>query len=614
MAGLISAYFNDKNKYFSIFNFPDVKNNGSLINRICGEINQIFASNRIIKLSPEVIILAGLSKFQKTLFSQFKNVIIIDSAEEIDNKLKKFNNFNGDIYCKKKDLNIALHKAKKENKRILIDNSASPLIVSKIKKTVVSIIENKTDVDSIISINYISSIESDLYIIPAVSKARLEATKKYLFESSGNIDIQNKILSGFLESLNVVNFNNYKRAIFFTDGIPYGLLISNIIPNSHVFRNRSSYFIFDNLFSVEYRDVHFSFLNFSIFDKDESESIVRLFKKYGFYTKSLSRKESSSTRYNFVNYVYQFPYDFLHIGSHGGNLNGNFVKRDFTDKDGENHVLEYYEIIDFENTMDLDSKGEPLIGVTSKIIFSRLDGYKWGSDELSRAGINKSAYEYIEELASSNEHKDDKILSVKHDGYIPYFGHIECLDNIHQGNFHYLAGQTSPIVFNNSCSSWDEIASQWTGRGARGYVGTLWNIGEDTAKYSAESFYRMILKDNMELVCAVHSMNKRIKNKKYKNIYIFWGLPFIKTDKPEKRINQQAIIGEMSKFLIRLLSNLVVKYQKHKDVDKRNNGVKDNSFNAGEFILKILSTELKTLDLDELGEKIAETKTLKKTN
>lgn len=614
MAALISAYFNNKNEYFSVFNFPDVKNNGSLIDRICGEINQIFASNRIIKLSPRVIILAGLSKFQKSLFDKFKNVIIIDKVEEINDKLESFNKFNGDIYCKEEDLNIALFIAKKENKKILIDNSADPLEIPRNKKIVISVIENKIDVDSIISINYISSIGSDLYIVPTVSKTQLDDTKKYLFESGGNLDIKNQIIADLLSGLSGVNFNHYKRAIFFTDGVPYGLLIGNIIPNSHVFRDRSSYFIFDNLFSVEYRDIYFSFINFSIFEKDESENILKLFKKYGFYTKNLSKQESSSTRYNFVNYVGQFPYDFLHIGSHGGNLDGNFVRRDFIDEDGEKHVLEYYEIIDFENTMNVNSNGEPLIGVTSKLIFSRLDGYKWGSDELSAANINRSAYKHIEELSSSSDHSEDAILSVRHNGYIPYFGHIECLDNIHQGNFHYLAGQTSPIIFNNSCSSWDEIASQWTGRGARGYIGTLWNIGDGTAKISAESFYRMILKDNMELVCAVHNINQRIKNDKYKNIYIFWGLPFVKLDRPEKKINQRAIIGEMSKFLFRLLSNLVVKYQKHKDSDKRNDGVKDNSFDAGEFILKVLSTELKTLDLDKLGEKMAEAKRLRKTS
>jgi hypothetical protein len=303
----------------------------------------------------------------------------------------------------------------------------------------------------------------------------------------------------------------------------------------------------------------------------------------------------------------------LHIGSHGGHLDGNFVRRDFVDENGEKHVLEYYEIIDFENTMHVDSKGEPLIGVTSKLIFSRLDGYKWGSEDLSAANIGESAYKHIEELASSKDHVEDKIVSVKHHGYIPYFGHIECLDNIHQCNFHYLAGQTSPIVFNNSCSSWDEIASQWTGRGVRGYIGTLWNIGDDIAKISAESFYRMILKDNMELVCAVHNINKRIKKEKYKNIYIFWGLPFIKLDKPGKKIGLKAITDEMSRFLFKLLSNLVEKYQRHKDSGKRSDGIKDNSFDAGEFILKVLSLELKTLDLDKLEKKLAEVKSPVKT-
>lgn len=605
MAALISAYFNKKDEYFSVFNFPDVKNNGSLIDKICGQINQIFASNRIIKLSPNYIILAGLSTFQKSLFSKFKNIITIDNVGEIDEKLKVFNNFNGYVYCRAEDLNKALFVAKRDNKRLVI-KSNSPLIqFSADKNAVISVIEDNVDVDSVISINYISSIKSDLYILSSLSKAQMTEMKKYLFESNGKIDNENEIVSEISKELKKINFNKYKRAVFFTDGVPYGWLINNIIPNSHVFRDRTSYFIFDNLFSAEYHDVFFSFLNFSIFENDESSNLLKLFNKFGFYTKNLSKQDKSSTRYNFVNYVGQFPYDVLHIGSHGGNLDGNFVKRDFVDEKGNKHTLEYFEIVDFENTSRINSSGEPLIGVTSKFVFSRLDGYKWGSEELHNANIDESAFKHIEEIASFNDHNEDNIVSVRYNGYIPYFGHIECIDNIHQGNFHYLAGQTSPIVFNNSCSSWDEIACQWTGRGARGYIGTLWNIGTDTAKHSAESFYRMIFKDNLELICAVHKINERIKNDKYKNIYIFWGLPFIKLEKPNKKIPLQAIISGMSRFLIRLLSNHVVKYQKNKD---EKNGIRENSFDAGEFILKVLSLELKSLDIDKLEKKIAEAK------
>jgi len=610
MACLISNYFNKKNEYFSVFNFPNVKNDGSLIDKICGEINQIFASNRIIKLSPDFIILAGLSIFQKSLFSKFENKIFIDTIDEIESKLTDFNNFDGYIYCKEDDLLKALYIAKKDNKKICIKNDAPFLELARSKKTAISVMENMIDVDSIISINYISSIGSDLSLIPSLSKSQLGDVKKYLFDSGDKIDVNNKIICNLCTELKDINFENYRRAIFFTDDVPYGLLINNIIPNSHVFRDRASYFIFDNLFSVEYRDVFFSFLNFSIFENDESGNILKLFKKFGFYAKNLSKQEGSSTRYNFVNYTGQFPYDILHIGSHGGHLSGNFVTRNFIDENGKKHVLEYYEIMDFENTGHRDNNGERLIGVTSKFIFLRLDGYKWNSDELKDASIDKTAFKHIEKLT---DHNEDKTISVKHIGYIPYSSYIECLDNVHQGNFHYLAGQTSPIVFNNSCSSWDEIANSWIGVGVRGYVGTLWNIGDNTAKYSAEFFYRLILKNNAEIVCAVHDINKRIKNEKYKNIYIFWGLPFIKIDKPGKKIDQQSIVSGMSRFLIRLLSNFVVKYQKHQDSGKGSDGIKDNSFDAGEFILKVLSLELKTLNLEELEKKLADAKLPAKT-
>ncbi len=598
MAAIISTYFNHENRYFSVFYLPNVKKDGDIVNKISGEINSIFISNRIIKLKPEFIILAGLSNFQKSLFKKFKNILSIDNLEEIHDKLKIFNSFDGDLLCSEKDLIKGLFVAKQENKRIIIDKSAPPINIVNKKKGIISVIEDHLDVFSLTSINYISTIKSDLVIIPSVSEKQLSQLKKYLFRHKSEpenieIDCHVKVLT---KNISGIKFNIYTRAIFFTIGVPYGYLINNSIPNSHVFSRLVGYFIFDNIFISEFHDTFFSFLNFSIFKNDESSKIIKIFKKCGFYTKNLSEEDGTSTRYNFKNYVEHFPYDILHICSHGGMLSGNFIKKDFLDDNGNMHSLEYYEVVDFEKIDRIDSRGEPLIGVTRKLVYIKLDGYPWASDELHNANIPESVIKKIRDVSSIDGLNGEDVVIVPFKGYIPSSCYVKCLDNIHQGNFHYLAGQTSPIIFNNSCHSWDSLAYQWIGRGARGYVGTLWEVGDDVAKYSAENFYRFALNNNAEIVSCVFNLNKRIKKEKYKNIYIYWGLPLVKIEKPAKPIMLKSIISGVSRALMEHLRGLESIY-KDKSTEEE---VRENSFDVLKFIFNVLAFDLKVLNLNKL--------------
>ena len=62
---------------------------------------------------------------------------------------------------------------------------------------------------------------------------------------------------------------------------------------------------------------------------------------------------------------------------------------------------------------------------------------------------------------------------------------IACADTIHQGQFHALASYSSPIIFNNTCWSWSEVAAFFLAGGARAYVGTLWAIESWVRKIDA---------------------------------------------------------------------------------------------------------------------------------
>jgi hypothetical protein len=109
--------------------------------------------------------------------------------------------------------------------------------------------------------------------------------------------------------------------------------------------------------------------------------------------------------------------------------------------------------------------------------------------------------------------------------------HIQCSDSIHQGDFDYLAGVGHPVVFNNSCSSSHELAANFIHAGARCYIGTLWSVGNETAQKAAREFYGAVSKEG-NLLRAFFAMSNLISNMRYKNVYIFWGLPISTYRKP----------------------------------------------------------------------------------
>lgn len=593
-AALISSYFNNEESYFALFNFPQVEPNlESLTSMIATERANVHIKNRIIDLEPNYIILAGLTTYQKSFFLKSfpkKRFIEIDNIDKIDEKLRKFNDFKGVIECRTNDLLLALLISKKENRKIVINNEANNLILNSKEKCGLVVIENEIDLSGIIAVNYAYSIKADIKIIDCSSKEEVSFLGEYFYQfKKSKQDYINKCqnkLDEINNKINKIDFKKYKFVTFFTEGIPYGYFIDNIIPSSHVFRKMPQYFIFDNIYFESTKKLFFSLLSFSIFNNDESVNINKLFLRGNYFIKNLDKKENSSTKKYFKGYIPNFPYDILHIGSHGGNIDGFFVSHYFFDREGDKHNVCYYEIQDFELVDKLDHNGDKMIGVNVKNVFISLDGYKWMSDEIQEANIPQYVYDDMENALHTNEKERNQqnITKIPYKGYIPTANYIECLDNIHQCNFHYLGGQTSPMIFNNSCHSWLYIAEYFIGIGARAYIGTLWGIGTETAKYFATNFYRMTLIKGKYIIDVVHLLNKRIKNPKYRDIYIFWGLHFNKINKTKITLN--IIRQRLSNYIIGFMQMLMVKT---KTGGKNNReDVKTNSEDDFLFLEKIL--------------------------
>jgi hypothetical protein len=125
--------------------------------------------------------------------------------------------------------------------------------------------------------------------------------------------------------------------------------------------------------------------------------------------------------------------------------------------------------------------------------------------------------------------------------------HIKCYDSLHQGEFRAVASHGCPVIFNNTCSSWYEIAMCFIQAGARAYIGTLWRIGTTTAKNASNAFYKeLFVGGNMLL--AFHKMLASITNNKYREIYLFWGLHFSTLRIPTQKSDQKIFNALLASF------------------------------------------------------------------
>jgi len=80
--------------------------------------------------------------------------------------------------------------------------------------------------------------------------------------------------------------------------------------------------------------------------------------------------------------------------------------------------------------------------------------------------------------------------------------------------------------------------------GARCYIATLWNIGNQTATRAALAFYDSALSKGNALT-AFSAMLRSINNGLYENIYILWGLHFTSLGHPATKSDAQ---GRRSRF------------------------------------------------------------------
>ena len=588
MGATISAYFNREGTYVAIFKFPEVKpyreaassTTDEYVSNILGSQVATLINNAVARLQPKRVILAGLTDAQKTFcgFIPENRKVEIRNIDEIDSKLRFLKSkFRGTLICSEENLLVGLSDAKRSKTKLRVEKelSYSPTNAKRSQASGVVVIEAEDDISSIIAINYAFAINADVVFVKPLSRREAYEVKRDLYrwkqpDATAQREEVNQIIK---DRLHGVDFEPYKFATFFTEGLPYGLFLKNRLPISYVRRSmKEDFFIFDNIL-YENLDSFEAAVVFSPeeFDEEETTDVINSLSKSGFLVKPLLNQ--TATVRNFGYYAEHYPYDILHICSHGGEIDGYRVTEHFTDRAAKDHTVEYDEVVGFDHVPD-----EKMVHVTRKVIFRRLDGFVWMSPELKAYNLPQYVFEDMRKALFDGRLTKQSATRKRVKEPIASSCHVKCYDGIHQGMFWAVASHSSPFIFNNTCSSWDDISLFFISGGSRGYIGTLWSINNSTAKAAAEHFYKSLF--GRPILDSVFSTITSIGQSSDADIYAYWGLHFSTLQKPAQN-GIRKVPRELAKAAMRWCQKIMT---------TKISEVKENSARNLEFVLSELYT------------------------
>lgn len=600
LAATVASYFPNSTKYVCFFEFPDVEypytgtsdfGTDGYISRINGDRAAVNIGNALAKIQPERIFLLRLTDIEKAYLTAHLPTAImmdLDSAAQLQDQLGIAPSFAGEVRAKPEEVTRGLLKARFEHKKLVIDEFAEPLPPSRLAgNSGLIAIEEDGDLHDLAAINLAYSCDVDVALLPPTDKKGLFPLARDLNQWSR--DRSHHAYQSWKRwaraALRDIDCTLYEFATFFTTGLPYGLFLSNSIPCSHVIKYLDAGVQILNALALEDESYRFgSAVLFSpqLFATEEMNDIRSSCQTAGLRVKELLGAEA--TVENLANFGGHYPYDVLHICSHGGETDGYFSQLKFQDRQGAEHLAEYYEVVGFGPV-----RGDRVL-VHSKVIFDKFDGHRWMSEPLS--AFPKYVFEDL--MKAIKEDSLHGVVRAPHRSPIALSCHIECHRSIHQGHFGQLAGFGNPIVFSNTCSSSHELAVNFLSAGARGYIGTLWKVGNEEAKQAAISFYRSVFQQHNVLL-AFHAMLQNIETSKYANVYVYWGFHF-STLKSPSDAHEFAIL-EALMFLWHLWLRKVVTT---KDEVVRRNALPVLRFLAHEILAEIEGKGIKPPeDFDE---------------
>jgi hypothetical protein len=517
----ISSLFNKASHYFSVINAPVLRD-------LDTDNDVIRVTNALSIMQPDIVIYAGLTEKVKQKFSSripLKKILEVNNIDEIDVKLKSRTKNNQDMLHWGRDhLGLGLFWAKHSSKRLRIDMEESPLSdILDMERDVLVVYEEQNIISDIIAANYAYSIGAWLRPIKPTSQELISDIHEefYSIYSEGNnksVSESIKVLRERLRNLSgEINFRGVKCATFFTSGLPWGYAF-NEVPSTHIFTNQNIIGVYlVSAIASEKQGIKVCLLiDPGKFEHAEIKMIRELLVKRNVFVRVLEDK--TATCHNVDLNIVLYPYDLLIISTHAGDVEGMRVTYKFTDSCGNDREFVIDEGVGFAFKPKSDK-----IKVTNFMRFVSLDGVLW-SDSKGKKQIN--AGYALQDFINFRTSDEKRIRTIKKEetNRVQNSMALKMSDGNLLIMLHSIGYRTSPIIFNNACCTWHELAARFIFAGARSYIGTMFPVTDVEATEIANSLFKNHL--DKPLAMAIWCAQNDIYGDDKRHPYVMVGLHF----------------------------------------------------------------------------------------
>jgi hypothetical protein len=218
----------------------------------------------------------------------------------------------------------------------------------------------------------------------------------------------------------------------------------------------------------------------------ESHEIADRFGRAGYLIRRAvgDRANTQDVRY----LTEHLPSDFLFYSTHCGEVRGTRITEEFSTADGKKHVVTY------ELVKQLTPGQKPgRVEVLDLRRWLSLDGVSWW-DSVGKEAIGAGTI--LREFLDLCKQRQGDVQQM----HVLDCSHVESVRfsdalGMHNGDIYIpmpqnIGGYYHPIVFNNACSSWRELAPRFVGHGASIYIGTSVDVLDSIAFNVACKFAR----------------------------------------------------------------------------------------------------------------------------
>ncbi|GJD94664.1 hypothetical protein OCOJLMKI_1867 [Methylobacterium iners] len=331
----------------------------------------------------------------------------------------------------------------------------------------------------IIAANYAFSLDAGLHIIEQTDEVeRAQLLQAYYSIDAPGVDAsaERKHLRNRLRELvGAIDLPKGGSLTFITRQLPFGAAFPER-PSTHLFTYPDLGIVVVNGFTAEQKGKRGT--NVAVLVDPEKvrapeiEAAAKLLPERGMFVRGYRGRGASVRAISEM--VDLFPYDLLIFATHCGDASGWRWTYDFRDSEGFDRRLVTDIAIGVGQTDDAD-----MLRVLEFIRFHSLDGVDW-NDPVAKARLYVgTAMRDWAELKKANSLKPVHKEKI---GRVVGSAAMMMWDHNYIAMPRTLAAEGSPIIINNACVSWHELAERFLFSNARAYVGTLFSVSDIEAE------------------------------------------------------------------------------------------------------------------------------------